>query len=129
MSNSIIDIKCCSTVKLETTGISHSSQFDKLGTYNLQSSYQKRPTYKHETRDKYIFHAPAKGKMTLGLWMVGQDIKINRVGFHIRSDHVCPEDVQGDWEFADGVGWKIDSELRLVCVEPELGITYVNTSK
>ena len=127
LSYFIIDTECCSAVNLKTTGISHFTH--TLGTYNLQDTYQDRPIYKHETWDEYLFYVPPIDERTVGLWMIGPDTRYSRGSFHIRSYHVCPEDVQNEWEFSDGVNWKIDSELRLVCAEPESGITYVNTSK
>ena len=118
-----IATKCCSSVQINTTGISLDSQCDRLATYHQLGNYKGRPAYQHERSDEYLYYSPAPARIgrNIGHWIVGTEIGNAVGGISILSNDICPEDVLGEWKFSNGLKWDIDPHLQLECVDDESG--------
>jgi hypothetical protein len=117
------DSVCCSSLEVSTTGTSNSSQFSRFGAYHRQDTFSDRPTFKHESRDEYMFYMPGRSR---GLWMIGPQIGKFSGGLANRGDEVCPENLRRSWKFANGRGWVVDSKVNITCINSESDCFYAD---
>ncbi|XP_040583140.1 uncharacterized protein [Lepeophtheirus salmonis] len=105
--------ECCSGLKVSSNGLSTRFQSSRLGIYHQVGTLSSRPIYKNEQRNEYLFYLTTRSR---GLWMIGPNPGSFNGGIANRADHPCIENIPtGSWKYADGSGWKKDSELSFEC--------------